>query len=99
MRGIRSAGKWKILKVVPGRSTANAGRLRAVARRRTYLIGLYTVYSIGLTDPMEHLLTRRAALRLTPALLPARSGRGQAKIFEVRDYVAKGDAVTLDTSA
>ena len=48
---------------------------------------------------MEHMLTRRAALRLTPALMLARPGRSQVKIFDVRDYGAKGDGTTLDTAA
>ena len=48
---------------------------------------------------MERFLTRRAALRLTPALLLARSGRAQTKTFDVRDFGAKGDGATLDTAA
>ena len=48
---------------------------------------------------MEQTLTRRAALRLAPALALARFGRTQGKTFDVRNYGAKGDGKTLDTAA
>jgi polygalacturonase len=48
---------------------------------------------------MGHMLSRRAALRLTPALLVAWPGRAQGKTFDVRDYGAKGDGKTLDSAA
>src|SRR4051794_30960016 len=48
---------------------------------------------------MEHMLSRRAALRLTPALLMSWPGRAQGKTFDVRDFGAKGDGTTLDTAA
>src|ERR1035437_2316119 len=44
-------------------------------------------------------LSRRAALRLAPAALVASRLRAQTKIFDVRDYGAKGDGTTLDTAA
>lgn len=44
-------------------------------------------------------LSRRDALRLASAGAVAARLRAQTKIFDVRDYGAKGDGVTLDTSA
>ena len=43
--------------------------------------------------------SRRKALALVPALALAGRLRAQKKVFDVRDYGAKGDGTTLDTAA
>jgi len=47
----------------------------------------------------DHSPTRRAALRIVPAMALASGLRAQVKIFDARDYGAKGDGTTLDTAA
>ncbi len=49
--------------------------------------------------PGQPEVTRRAALFTAPALLLVRRASAQTRIFDVRDYGAKGDGATLDTSA
>ncbi len=45
------------------------------------------------------MLTRRAALRMASGILLLRTGRTQVRTFDVGDYGARGDGVTLDTTA
>ncbi len=52
-----------------------------------------------MTDTNHHTLSRRAALLLAPAFGMARFARGQTRIFDIRDYGAKGDGTTLDSPA
>jgi len=44
-------------------------------------------------------ISRRDALGLAAAATAAKRLRAQTRVFDVRDYGAKGDGTTLDTAA
>ena len=48
---------------------------------------------------MGRTFSRRAAFEMAPAILLAARGRAQTRIFDVRNYGARGDGTTLDSAA